>query len=305
MRTLLCLTFLASFAAAGEELLTDPPKNARASNLHKKAKKLWSEIEPLYLKVDAGDEVAVAEIVAAMPKLEDALAFGEKSVELRWNEDANELMVTLTEAWYAMRAKVPPPMPPEDPAKKEKWEKAQKTTRTRHKIAARKFLMKQDGVRRFQKIFHLCQTCDGRKEIVTAGGRHGCNVCGQSGQLPSSKTLLTAWWHGFSPHYRASQGNLSRMERRLSGARNDPRHAGPFLTKVRILGDPEYHDTWIRVHLLEYWHEGREDLKKPQKRKQYVDLFRIGRNWYFHQQRFDRKVLDLPPPPEEEEEKDD
>ncbi|MEE8105094.1 MAG: hypothetical protein V3T86_06125 [Planctomycetota bacterium] len=302
MRTLFCLTILVSFAAAGEELLTDPPKSSRANDLHKKAKKIWKEISPLYDKVNAGEKVEVAEIAAAIPKLEDALSFGEKSVELRWNDDANELMVTLTEAWYAMRAKVPPPTPPTNPKAKEKWEKAQKSARNKHKIAARRFLMKQGALRRYQKIYSLCNTCSGRKEIRSGfGNRRPCTACDQRGELPSSKTLLTAWWHGFSPHYRASQGNLSRMERRLSGARNDPKHAGPFLTKLRVLGDPEFHDTWIRVHLLEYWHEGRNDMKRPQKRKQYVDLFRIGRNWYFHQQRFDRKVLDLPPAPEEEE----
>ena len=65
MRTLLCLTILASFSAAGEEILTDPPKSARANDLHKKAKKIWKVIEPLYTKLDAGEKVELAEITAA------------------------------------------------------------------------------------------------------------------------------------------------------------------------------------------------------------------------------------------------
>ena len=294
-RLLVFIALAPLLLAADSDSLELPAKSSRAKTYRKRGEAAYGEAASVVKAVEKGGELPSAEVMrAAMASLETAATQFERSIETEWNGATNDRLADVVRGWYALREKTPPPPPPEDPVALKKFEKARTTARKARLREARRTLVEALSARRHDKQVVRCDRCGGRGEMSSGfGQKYPCPKCGGAKLHRSRQGIIEAHFLPFSPLWRADPRNEIAAVRLLRGAARRPEKLGPFIRSVTVRGKIEDHDYWVRIHTKEkqYTRPGQQSTETVE--MTYV-LYRVGKNWWIHDGRADRKLFELP-----------
>jgi hypothetical protein len=115
-----------------------------------------------------------------------------------------------------------------------------------------------------------------------------CGRCNGAGGSLNDRAARKALWLSKSPMYRADGTNLLDFEGKVAALKQDPRKIPEFIRSVRILS-VDYHGLWALAKYAEkgYDNESRREFN----RNVSAMLLRIGRNWYFFDDKTDADFL--------------
>ena len=226
------------------------------------------------------------------------------SLGQEWNTEANLALCEVIKAWFAAQPLLPKPLPPANEKARKKAELAARKLRSAHMSAARKRLMEYGSARRYQKLYHLCRRCEGRRDLRNPLDRRiiPCSACRRTGRVAHKMGIVRALWIFHSPFYRADARRQRDVNRSMRLATNDPKRLAPFVRSVAVVGKPEFHDTWIRIHAKEKTHTDPLSKKTDRVETTYT-LYRIGKLWYLYHERYDKHLVEVPQDEDEAEEK--
>ena len=317
MRTAVICLLLFPAVLAEDWDLSKPIPSLRAKRMRKAAKALWVEAKPTCDLIAALDQspkkdrygrpiekkqpdvkpedIDPQAVAAAVEKLELAALKYERALKQEWNPRANQRLCNVITAWFLAQPHLPKIPQPKDEKEKKKQESAVKKERTKHLGAARKRLMEYGSARRYQKLYHRCPRCEGRKDIRNPLDRRvtACKACRRTGLQVDRKGVVNARWMFNSPFFRADSRRQLEVNRKLRMAKYDTRRLAPFVKSVRITGKPEYHGTWVRITTLEKTHTDPAGKKIDKTDASYV-LYRIGKLWYIYHHGYDKQLVDVP-----------
>lgn len=152
----------------------------------------------------------------------------------------------------------------------------------------RDFILAHGAARRLESLVTRCSVCNGRGKLVDRRRVFDCRKCLTTGAHLNVRPARRAFWLCHSPNYRADEENRRKFEERLQEWRRDPRKLPEFVKSVRIVRY-DYHGLWARV---EYVEKGLVPAtKQPFERVVKAMFFRMGKNWYFFDERYDDAFL--------------
>lgn len=306
LRALIIVLAATTLTFAGETArLEQPFASSRAKGYRKKAKEAWTSVLPVLELVHADKPVEDSKLRAALPRIESTALNLERSLQLEWHAKVNDKLVEVITTWFDLRSRLPEPAPPEDPAEREKLEKARAKERKAQVRQARKALLEARNARRPEKQLIRCRACDGRGELRSAfGDKTKCKACGGVTRHVDREGILEAQFLPYSPVWRADPRNEMKADRALRGADTNPSILAPYVKSSQVKGEVEDHDFWVRIRLREkqYKEPGGKDLETVE--KTFV-LYRVGKVWYLHGGRIDHVLFELPPEPDPEGAKED
>jgi hypothetical protein len=152
----------------------------------------------------------------------------------------------------------------------------------------RDFILAHGAARRLESLVTRCSVCNGRGKLVDRRHVYDCQKCLTTGAHLNVRPARRAFWLCHSPGYRADEANRQNFEERLREWRRDPRKLPEFVKSVRIVRY-DYHGLWARA---EYVEKGLAPAtKQPFERVAKAMFFRMGKSWYFFDERYDEAFL--------------
>jgi len=317
VRTAVICLLLLPVVFAQDWDLSKPIPSLRAKRMRKEADKLWAEAKPTCDLIAALDQSGKKDrrgrrtaekqpevkpgdidpqaVADAVEKLELAALRYERSLKQEWNNTANLSLCNVITAWFLAQPHLPKPPPPADEKERKKQESAARKERTKNMGAARKRLMEYGAARRYQKLYHRCPRCEGRKDLRNPLDKRviPCKLCRRTGLQVDRKGVVNARWMFNSPFYRADARRQLEVNRKLRLAKYDTKRLAPFVRSVRIVGKPEYHGTWIHIMAQEKVHTDPAGKRIEKTDASYV-LYRIGKLWYLYHRRYDKQLVEVP-----------
>ncbi|MDH3590991.1 MAG: hypothetical protein OER88_03880 [Planctomycetota bacterium] len=302
------LFLLAGSLFAADPLPLDPKKpSARARRTFKDALALWEKAKPIAERVKnekTAAEVTQDEIRFAVKSIEEAVLLWERGLALAWNANANRKLAASVRAYFRLVPKLAPPAPPAgvDEKERKRFEKRVASAKRAQARKARKTLVEYGKARKYEKQFHLCDRCSGKRDLTSPlGGRKPCPKCARRGILVDTRKVIQAQWLFHSPLYRADSRNMARVNSQIQRAAFQPQAVGPFVKKFVIAGAPEKNPHWIRFHAKEDRIMRPED-KNVEKVEETYHLYRVGKIWYLYSSRYDAELVEIPAEKKEDEE---
>jgi len=170
-----------------------------------------------------------------------------------------------------------------------------KESRRRGEQSLRDFILGHGANRRFEKLVTRCAVCNGRGKVVVGvdpktrrPATRDCAKCLASGAHLNVRPARRAFWLCHSPLYRSDAGNQNQFESRIQEWRKDPRKIPEFIRSVRIV-EHDYHGLWARAKYVEKGYA--TDTNRAFERQVQAMFLRLGRDWYFFDERFDDGLL--------------
>ncbi len=183
-----------------------------------------------------------------------------------------------------------------------------KAQRTRALHNLRRFLLDHGSYRRLENLVDRCGQCNGigKKRAGYLDKRRRpvmvpCKLCHESGALLNVSAVRHAFWLSNSPLYRSIPLNLQKFELMKEEWYADPRKIPEFIKRVRIAEKKtEYHGFWAKVNYTEEgWIPNPKNTRRPKRFKRTVSrmCIRVGKHWYFYDDKWDKDFFAPPDAP--------
>jgi hypothetical protein len=133
--------------------------------------------------------------------------------------------------------------------------------------------------RRKGKLRNRCKLC-----AAKGTNRDGtvCEMCRGAGHTINLHYFRKAYWNGFTPIFRDSEGSLEALRAYLDHARTDPASLGPVVRAYKLTGI-EPHGSWAHVTVALKTDAGESEER--------ITLIRIGSTWFFFNPATDEDLL--------------